>query len=281
MGRRVIPAPDLAPCFISGVLGALDWDDSGPGEFQLSLMQAVIDQLSDGNGPDVRQLDPVPASTVRSQIDDPRLLRQLTNMVIVLELSMNPLPAGLAEHAEKYLLDAGLHSDYLAIVRDTAEGHLIRLHADLLRNPWYTEQTMKGIFRGHLAGLVRSKLAYYSLAADPALAERWRSLRSCPDGSWGSEAARFYDDHGFPLPGEPGGIYEIGALHDWVHVLADYDTSPEGEIDVFVFIASTLSQRPAAGSAGHTSGMAYSAPVGPRCRCHACQACPRYRPGDN
>ena len=46
---------------------------------------------------------------------------------------------------------------------------------------------------------------------------------------------------GFPFPGEPGGIYEVGALHDWVHVLTDYNTSPEGEIDVFAFIAATMS----------------------------------------
>lgn len=240
MGRIVIPPPELVPTFISGVLGALSAEGAGPDLLQLGLIQAVVDQLSDGNGPRVRDLSPVPAAVIRAAIDDPRLLRQLANMVIVLELSMNQLSPSMARHAEGYLLDVGVRSDYLAIVRDTAEGHLVRLHADLLRNSWYTEQTIKGIFDGRLAELVRSKLSYYSLTTDRRLAARWRSLRQCPDGSWGREVARFYDVHGFPLPGEPGGIYEIGALHDWVHVLADYDTSPEGELDVFAFIAATM-----------------------------------------
>jgi hypothetical protein len=117
------------------------------------------------------------------------------------------------------------------------------LHADLLRNSWYTEQTLEGLFSGRLGELMRSKLAYYSVTTEPALAAKWSSLRSCPEGSWGHEVARFYDLHGFPFPGEPGGIYEVGALHDWVHVLTDYGTTPEGEIDVFAFIAATMSDQ--------------------------------------
>jgi hypothetical protein len=50
----------------------------------------------------------------------------------------------------------------------------------------------------------------------------------------------FYVSNRFPFPGERHGIYEVGARHDWVHVLTDYGTTPEGEIDVFAFIAASL-----------------------------------------
>jgi hypothetical protein len=50
----------------------------------------------------------------------------------------------------------------------------------------------------------------------------------------------FYISNGFPFPGERHGIYEVGARHDWVHVLTDYGTTPEGEIDVFAFIAASM-----------------------------------------
>ena len=59
-------------------------------------------------------------------------------------------------------------------------------------------------------------------------------------GSWGTAVADFYDRHGFPFPGERYGIYELGARHDWVHVLAGYETTPEGELDVFAFIAASM-----------------------------------------
>ncbi len=236
----VLPPPELAEPFIGGALGALTWDGGAPNDLQLDLIQAVMDRFGGDDARSVRDIAPCSSDEVRASITDPALLHQLANLVIVLELTMHPLPPQLEQHAERFLVDAGVKVDYLDIVRDTAEHHLVRLHADLLRNSWYTEQTLEGLFSGRLGELLRSKLAYYSVTTDPALAAKWSSLRSCPDGSWGREVARFYDLHGFPFPGEPGGIYEVGALHDWVHVLTDYGTTPEGEIDVFAFIAATM-----------------------------------------
>ncbi len=40
--------------------------------------------------------------------------------------------------------------------------------------------------------------------------------------------------------GELGGIEETGALHDFIHVLAGYDATPIGEIEVFAFIAASM-----------------------------------------
>jgi hypothetical protein len=236
----VLPPPELAETFIGGALGALTWDGGGPNDLQLDLIQAVMDRFGGADARSVRDIEPCGPDVVRAAITDSELLHQLANLVIVLELTMHPLPPELEHHAERFLVDAGIRVDYLDIVRDTAEHHLVRLHADLLRNSWYTEQTLEGLFSGRLGELLRSKLAYYSVTTDPVLAAKWGSLRSCPEGSWGHEVARFYDVHGFPFPGEPGGIYEVGALHDWVHVLTDYGTSPEGEIDVFAFIAATM-----------------------------------------
>jgi hypothetical protein len=240
MGRIVIPPPEQVEPFIGATLGALTWSGGAPTDLQLDLVQSVVDRFSGGRGPRVRDIDPIEAEVAQQRLDDPRLRQQLANLVIVLELIMHPLPPELERHAERYLVAAGVHSSYLSIVRDTAEGHLARLHADLLRNSWYTAETMRGLFKGRLGEMVRSKLAYYSIGTDEKLAAKWRALEDCPDGSWGREVARFYRLHGFPFPGEAGGIYEIGALHDWVHVLADYGTSPEGEIDVFAFIAATM-----------------------------------------
>ena len=47
----------------------------------------------------------------------------------------------------------------------------------------------------------------------------------------------FYRARGFAFPGLPGSAPPLLAQHDWVHVLADYGTKVESELEVFAFIA--------------------------------------------
>jgi hypothetical protein len=72
---------------------------------------------------------------------------------------------------------------------------------------------------------------------DPALAERWASLRVLPDGTLGREVVKFYDARGFAFPGTAGSAPPFLAQHDWVHVVTDYGSTVECEIEVFGFIA--------------------------------------------
>ena len=46
-----------------------------------------------------------------------------------------------------------------------------------------------------------------------------------------------YRARGFAFPGLPGSAPPLLAQHDWVHVLADFGTTVESELEVFAFIA--------------------------------------------
>ena len=74
-------------------------------------------------------------------------------------------------------------------------------------------------------------------ANDPGLAARWAALEDCAEGSLGQGVFRFYRARGFTFPGVPGSAPPLLAQHDWVHVLADYGTTVESEIEVFGLIA--------------------------------------------
>lgn len=240
MSRYAEPTADEAAAVIGGVVGALTWEGGAPTALQLQLLDSILRRFGDGTAPGIETFHAWEPQDVAKVLVDPRQQRQLAHMVVTLELLLHPLPPGLEHHAERYLAAAGITTPYLSVVRDTARHHLLRLHADLLRNSWYTEQTIHGIFKGRLGEMARSKLSYYSVGRDRKLAARWRALEDCPEGSWGHTVSQFYRIHGFAYPGEHEGIYEVGALHDWIHVLADYGTSPEGEIDVFAFLAETM-----------------------------------------
>jgi hypothetical protein len=79
--------------------------------------------------------------------------------------------------------------------------------------------------------------AWEQVVHDDALAARWESLRTLPDRTLGREVVKFYDARGFVFPGRPGSAPPLLAQHDWVHVLADYGSTIESEIEVFGFIA--------------------------------------------
>ena len=69
------------------------------------------------------------------------------------------------------------------------------------------------------------------------LAKRWSDLGQLPEGTLGRGVFRLYQARGFVFPGLPGSAPPLLAQHDWVHVLADYGTTVESELEVFAFIA--------------------------------------------
>src|SRR3954454_23236677 len=79
--------------------------------------------------------------------------------------------------------------------------------------------------------------AWEEVVFDAALAEKWESLRELPEGTLGREVVKFYDARGFAFPGRPGSAPPLLAQHDWVHVLADYGSTVECEIEVFAFVS--------------------------------------------
>jgi hypothetical protein len=72
---------------------------------------------------------------------------------------------------------------------------------------------------------------------DPALAGRWAALEDLAPDTLGRKVWELYRARGFSFPGAPGSAPPLLAQHDWVHVLADYGTTVECELEVFALIA--------------------------------------------
>jgi hypothetical protein len=166
--------------------------------------------------------------------------RQAVSLLVVLEYVAHPLRPEMVQAVEGAARRLGVHLQLVDDARELAREHFRLLYMDLERQSWYTAETVHQSLRGRFLDLIRSKLAYEGVAPSRAIARKWEGLRDCAPGTWGRAVADFYERHAFPFPGERHGIYELGARHDWVHVLADYETTPEGEIDVFAFIAASM-----------------------------------------
>lgn len=82
-----------------------------------------------------------------------------------------------------------------------------------------------------------SRSCLEAMMQDEWLAARWAELEYLPTNSLGRRIWEMYMTRGFIFPGKPGAAPALLAQHDWVHVLADYGTTLEGELEVFSFIA--------------------------------------------
>jgi hypothetical protein len=92
--------------------------------------------------------------------------------------------------------------------------------------------------------VVKALAGLGGLREDPEVAARFRAWEKIPSDSLGAHLFRHYRNNGFALPGEKGGFPEAGLYHDFSHVLAGYDTTPQGETLVGGFIAGYREKRP-------------------------------------
>lgn len=233
----LLPDDDAQLVFgaVLGVLGGIEDCPDGQRDLLVDLAAVLygIDLIS---GP-LRGFD---AATFLAADPSPAVREHAVNLLVLAEFANRELASTEAVDVDRFAATVGVHSTFVHDARYLADGHRAILYADLQRQSWYATETKREIGAGRLVELVGSKLAYTGLVADEPIARRWRGLADMPEGSWGREVAEFYRRYAFPFPGERHGIYEIGARHDFVHVLTDYEASPEGELDVFAFIAAAM-----------------------------------------
>ncbi len=236
--EREALTPETAELFVRATLGGVNVDGS-PTPLQHELIRQVAEHVF-GLTVDVTTLEPLDAASAKELIDDPALARRLVQAIVTLEMLDDPVPPALATHIRRYARTLGVDEPMVNAARHAARGHLALMYADIQRNSYYTHEAIEQAVDGHLWRALRSKFAYSNLVPSRSIERRWAALADMPKGSLGHTTAEFYRVHEFPIPGARHGIGEIGAHHDFVHVLADYAPNPDGEINVFAFIATAM-----------------------------------------
>ena len=231
--------PEYTLPLIRGALGCLRAVPGEPEPVQLDTLAAVAELVA-GQAVDVNTIESLSAEQLAATVTDPNLRRAAVALLVTMELIIHPVPHELDASVKRYADALGLNPPMLRAAHDLAGDHVALMYEDIQRQSWYTKETARRIAHGHLFEILRSKIASMGGPGDPAIAARWRALETCAAGTWGRAVFEFYQQHGFTFPGEKASIREVGAEHDWVHVLADYPPDPEGEIDVFAFIAASM-----------------------------------------
>jgi hypothetical protein len=228
--------PDAAEARIiaGGVAGA-----AAPGGVLTSLQRVVIEALTESMTDWV-----VPASAVprigpeafaQAMSDrDEGFRSRMVQFMLLCALVLNPVPDEVVDRIDRYAAELGVHNDMLRVAHQLARGSYGLALFDFQRSGYMETWDRSRSEVLHTSGALDD--AWAQCVRDEDLARRWAELRELPDGTLGRGVAKFYAARGFAFPGQPGSAPPLLAQHDWVHVLADYGSTVESEIEVFAFI---------------------------------------------
>jgi hypothetical protein len=233
----ILPESDDARTALAAVRGAFE-GVGGLGALQDEVLASVARHLYGLDPTDLP--DPIGPEEFLATEPDPRLCHGAVTLMVVLEMLVHPLPPETARAVTGYARRLGVVESMVDATRELADQHLEAMYEDVVRSTWFHREAVHEALHGRFLEVARSRLAYKGVVSSRAIADKWTALRRCPHGSWGRGVADFYERNRFPYPGQLGGIREVGAMHDFVHVLADYPATPAGEIEVFAFIAASM-----------------------------------------
>src|SRR5579859_2249429 len=232
------PDQEEAAVLARGVIGAVT-PATGLSPLQRVLLQSVFRSMT-GFSIDASSVDPLGPDAFAAALRRRNLefRTRITQVMLLGELVLDPVPEDVADRVLCYSAALGVDDAMIFATRGHTEGSLGLALVDFERNGytshWAPERSAAVHTRVSLAE------AWEPDCDDPELAARWAALENYPPGSLGRRVFEFYRARGFSFPGLPGSAPPHLAQHDWVHVLADYGTTVESELEVFGLIGRAI-----------------------------------------
>ncbi len=211
--------------------------DDGLTPVQRAVLNVLVESMT-GVQVDVAKLEPLGpqdfAESIRNR--DVAFRRRMVQAMLLAEMLLVPIPPGVTARVEEYAEWLGAADDeMMRVVRRIARGSLGLALMDFQRSGYFQELLAQPPEHLHTSRALED--AWDMACSDEALYDRWAALGQCPEGSLGQGVWRFYRARGFTFPGRPESAPPNLAQHDWIHVLADYGSAVESEIEVFGLIA--------------------------------------------
>jgi hypothetical protein len=205
-------------------------------DVQVALLRAVTKAVT-GVDIDYRSLEPLGAAEFAKVLArrGQQYKQRIVHHMVLAEMVLTPIPQEVAQRVATCAEALGIADDFVGIARRYAKGALGLAWNDLRRSG-FTDHWDADALAPPLHSEAALEDPWDEAPPEPELEARWRTLADLPEESLGRGVSVMYRQRGFQLPGSPGAASAYLAQHDFVHVLADYGTTMEGELEVFAFL---------------------------------------------
>ena len=235
-GAEKLDRPDAseARIIVGGVAGATE-TANGLTSLQRLMIEAITESMTGFAVPASAVPRLGPDAFAHAMSDRNEAFRsRMVQFMLLSALVLNPLPETVVDRIDRYADELCVSNDMLRVAHRFARGSFGLALVDFQRSGY-----MSTWEPGRSTALHTSQElidAWQQCVNDEALAQRWTALRELPTETLGRRVAMFYEARGFAFPGQMGSAPPLLAQHDWVHVLAEYGSTVESEIEVFAFI---------------------------------------------
>jgi hypothetical protein len=204
-------------------------------DLQVMTLAAITNAMT-GYDFDLNTLPPATPETLALALNDRAApwRTRILHVMLIGALLLKEIPHSVQSRLQAYADALGIHDDMLVLTSQLADGSKSAALEDFQRSGYEGDWKQSDSLQTNQT----LDSAWAIVDDDAALAQRWADLEHCPDRSLGRCVYEFYNARGFSYPGEPGSAPPLLAQHDWIHVLADFGSTVESEIEVFSFIAT-------------------------------------------
>ena len=196
---------------------------------------------------DIDALEPIAAEDLAAAISEPAWRERLVQALVVMAVIDGEASKDEIAVVKSFADALGVDEPRVKALRHVMGNRVGMLRFDLFRRVPLPRKMVKQAYQdGGIGGAIRFVVDTMKGAGkpDPELAWRYKRLGLLPEGTLGREFWRHMTENRFALPGEPGGLPEIGAHHDLTHVLTGYDTDQAGEVQIASFYAGYYREDP-------------------------------------
>lgn len=197
-----------------------------------------------GSSESIDDLASITPEELAAVIERPKIRAQLVNGMVMASLSAGEPPLAQAEAVRGFAEALDVRGHHLSAIEKIANQDMLFFKLCILRNGHLPDMIKEEYHKGGALGVVKALAGLRGLREDPEVAARFLAWETLAPESLGAHVFRHYRKNGFAFPGERGGFPEAGLYHDISHVLAGYDTTPQGETLVGGFIAGYRENRP-------------------------------------